>query len=153
MNQLKIKKECLKIRRSLEFFQKELPQLDWDKDLMGACATGSALVKKLLKKHNIKSSIFKAQHKSLKFGNHAWIETDTLLIDLTFTQFNQKSPKVIIYKKTSHSYRKYRKNFPYPQKASQRSSREWCTQNPKNSLRIIKRKIKHLSKEKILHLG
>lgn len=103
-----IEKVVARIHKKLIRFQKVDKR--WTKSLRGACVTASFLLHKALEKKGIWSVMVHSSHRSNKFGNHVWLETESYIIDITYSQFETKESIIILNKKTQN-IRKYYKHF------------------------------------------
>lgn len=100
--------EGRKIRKILDVFAKNTGYEIYPKDLCGACCMSAYQLRKLLLKRNIKAKLFTGFN---SYCGHAWLETENYLVDLTYTQFSRRSPKVLIISKNSPRYKKYLKRW------------------------------------------
>ena len=103
-----IEKVVARIHKKLIKFQKVDKR--WTKSLRGACITASFLLHKALEKKGIRSVMVHSSHRSNKFGNHVWLETELYIVDITYSQFETEESIIILNKKAQNT-RKYYKNF------------------------------------------
>lgn len=101
MNKELITQITMNVRAILEQSQKQSRR--WSKNLCGACAVGSDLLRIELEKVGIKSHLVVGLPKSVgdKWSNtgiHCWLEGDNFLIDVTHSQADKDKPVVIIFK-------------------------------------------------------
>lgn len=99
-----------KIRKDLDLFAKQSKYEIYPKSLCGACCVSAYQLVKVLKEHNIKAKVHTGFN---SYCGHAWVETEDYLIDLTYTQFNRKSPKILIVSKKEYRYKQMRKRWDF----------------------------------------
>lgn len=100
-----IKKEAKALRKQLDLFAKKTSYEIYLKDLTGACSVASSRLQELLDDHGIKSVVVLAD------DSHCWLETEDYLVDITYTQFDKKSPKVLVLRKNCEKYFDYLENW------------------------------------------
>lgn len=89
-------KEINQVRYELEQFNKDFHW--WDESLAGACLIGSYLLAS-----KVNGVLYSGKVNGV---DHCWVETDTELIDITYSQFNYNE-KVLILKKDGSEYQNY----------------------------------------------
>lgn len=141
MSKTVLYKESQKIRCILNKYV-SLYQKDYTESLKGACAVASVrLVKNLRQKYKMKKlQICVGVYKDDPFITHTWVESKDYLIDITYTQFNELSPEVVLISKKSNDYYRYRNKFEdIKNKNSYNAFKYWGGQeNPKYWNKIIK---------------
>lgn len=99
-----MKEKAYKIRKALEDFDDEYHI--FYRGLGGACAIASYFLTKSLKSSHMCCGYYKDDA-------HCWVMNYNKLIDITFTQFNNNSPKVVIT--NNFTYYKCNKIFTHNQ--------------------------------------
>jgi hypothetical protein len=90
-----------RVRKTLECYARNE---GYDSDtLIQLCAIASVFVTHKLAKSVVKAGIYGPIYggRQLDEPNHCWVETDTLLIDITIKQFDKDLPKVFVKKLSS----------------------------------------------------
>lgn len=108
-NLQKIRSIALEVRNICEEIKTKRNPFAIGTDMMGACAIASTYLSYYLHQENINNKIICAEEPGDDGSMHCWVETETHLIDLTHTQFNKHSPKVLIVEKGSKEYKNLRK--------------------------------------------
>jgi hypothetical protein len=86
-----------RVRRWAELARTKRNIRRWDSDLFGACATASTRLLIYLRRRGIKATV----HMN---DGHCFIKAGGYILDVTATQFDEMSPKVLL---TRHSTRWY----------------------------------------------
>ena len=131
-----VKTEAKNVRKILEAFVAISSDREYEKSLMGACAVSAREISKRLESKRIKSKVLIGETRT--GSSHAWVETKTHLIDVTYTQFNRNSPKVVFISKKGKLYKKYLKRWVHIEEA--KSFKDWFgVENPSYWRKILKK--------------
>lgn len=97
-----IKKIAESIRSNLDqFVENNKSDFFYHKDLSGACGIASAVLFNELKNRELKAKLMWGSN---NVGlEHCWVETEKYLIDITYTQFDNKANKIFIIDKISEN--------------------------------------------------
>lgn len=138
-----IKAEGENIRNTLDLFWiVSNGDLFQNEDLCGACAISAVALSKRLNKLGIKAKV--------KTGNydgdagHAWVETDKYLVDLTYTQFDGSSPKVLILDKKSRAFKRHMTNWDNVK--VKRNFSDWGGEEHPSNWKYVVQKVKETSR-------
>lgn len=106
---IKLLKLLRKIRKSLEVMAAKYPQ-PYDKDLGCMCAISSWFTSRRLKELGYDVKVIDGYYKGdEKNGDsHCWMILGDKIVDLTYTQFESKAPKIYITDKDDKDFSFYR---------------------------------------------
>lgn len=91
-----IHKLGLAVRKFLHRLRRYYPEAIAD-DLTGACAIGSAMLARLLRRVGYRATFVVGVYESgTKSSTHAWVELDGEIVDVTATQFGRHHPAVLL---------------------------------------------------------
>ncbi|MBE7660467.1 hypothetical protein [Tenacibaculum finnmarkense] len=92
-----IKQAALEFRKLLEEEIKSIESFEFEFFPLGSCSASSMLLSSFLKKRGF--GVFKLVLSKRNEKTHAWLQNDSLYIDVTADQFEDNKEKVIVEKK------------------------------------------------------